>query len=45
LAELAKAKKHFAEQKSLMLHHYTAVYAAFRKSFPVEQCWPGLEEK
>ena len=45
MAELVKAKKYFTEQKKLMREYHEALYAAFRKSFPVDQCWSELGEK
>jgi len=44
-AELAKAKEYFAAQAKLMKAHHEAIYAAWRKSFPVERCWPELGEQ
>jgi hypothetical protein len=42
-AELAKAKAHFAAQAKLMRDHHEAAYAAWRRSFPLERCWPQLD--
>jgi hypothetical protein len=40
--ELAKAKQFFSAQAKFMGDHHEALYAAWRKSFPVESCWPEL---
>ena len=41
--ELVKAERHFAVQEKLMREHHKAMYAALRKSFPLERCWAGLK--
>lgn len=43
--ELAKAKRYFADQAMLMRDNHQAMYAAWRKSFPIEDCWPELKGK
>jgi hypothetical protein len=43
--ELAKAKQFFATQAAIMREHHVSMYAAFRRAFPVEQCWPELAGK
>lgn len=41
--EQVKAERHFAVQEKLMREHHKAMYAALRKSFPLERCWAGLK--
>lgn len=43
-AELAKAKQYFAAQAKSMREQHETAYAAWRRSFPVERCWPELAE-
>jgi hypothetical protein len=40
--ELAKAKQFFSAQTKFMEDHHEALYAAWRKSFPLENCWPEV---
>jgi hypothetical protein len=44
-AELAKARKQFAELDRVVHKEYAAIHAALRKSFPFEKCWPELEPR
>ncbi|MGI8982611.1 MAG: hypothetical protein ACR2FY_25545 [Pirellulaceae bacterium] len=41
-AELAKARKHFAELDEIMNKDRVAIHAALRRAFPFEKCWPEL---
>jgi hypothetical protein len=41
-AELAKARKQFAELDRVVNKEYAAIHAALRKSFPFEKCWLEL---
>ncbi len=41
-AERAQVKAYFAAQRTAMREHSEAMYAAFRRSFPIEECWPEL---
>jgi hypothetical protein len=43
IAELAKAKQKFTKLRKLINDYHEAMYAAFRKSFPVERCWAELK--
>ena len=44
-AERAKAKEYFAAQAQFMRAHHDEMYAALRKSFPLERCWKELTEQ
>ena len=41
----ARAKEYFATQAQFMRDRHRVLYAALRKSFPLEKCWPELEAK
>jgi hypothetical protein len=43
-AELQKAKDYFARQSDLMRTQHKEMYAALRAAFPLEKCWPELNE-
>ena len=44
-AELAKAKKYFADQSELMRNHHVALHAAMLEAFPLQRVWLELKNR